>query len=68
MWDKKYINYGVARFEGTKVKVYHDQFSFTSISVNESIKDVIWSGGELNVYLTNGRVRRYKDQFTYRLV
>jgi len=67
-WDSKYVNYGVAKFEGKSVKVYHDQFSFTSISVNEGIKDVIWTGGELNVYLTNGRVRRYKDQFTYRLI
>lgn len=67
-WDKKYINYGVAKFEDKRVKVYQDQFSFTSISVNESIKDVMWSGGELNVYLTNGKVRKYKDQFSYRVI
>lgn len=67
-WDKKYINYGVAKFEDKKVKVYQDQFSFTTIPVNESIKDVMWTGGELNVYLQNGKVRRYKDQFSYRVI
>jgi len=64
-WDSKYVNYGVAKVEGDKVKVYHDKFSATTISVGKPIKYAIWAGNELCVYLLDGKVRRYKDQFSY---
>lgn len=67
-WDSKYVNYRVAKVEGEKVKVYHDQFSYTTISVGKPINYAIWAGGELCVYLSDGKVRRYKDQFSFRVI
>lgn len=62
------MNYGVAKVDGNNVKVYKDQFSAVTLSIGKPINYAIWAGGELCVYLMDGKVRRYKDQFTYRVI
>jgi hypothetical protein len=61
-WDSKYLNYGIVKIDGDKLKVYWDQANFTIIYVGRPITSVNWAGGELNVYLSDGTVRRYRDQ------
>ena len=64
-WDSKILNFGVLKIEGKYVKVYSDRSSYTSISVGEEVINAVWAGGELNVTLKNGKVRRYKDRSSY---
>lgn len=64
-WDSKYVNFGVVKVEGDKVKVYLDRFSYVTISIGKPVTNAIWTGGELNVYTSDGKVRRYKDQHSY---
>lgn len=64
-WDSKYVEFGVAKVEGDKVKVYKDKFTFIPLSIGKPLKYAVWTGSELSVYLIDGKVRRYKDQFTY---
>ena len=64
-WDSKYVNFGVVKVEGDKVKVYKDKFTYITISIGKTATNAIWTGGELNVYTFDGKVRRYRDQFTY---
>ena len=55
-----------AKPDGKTVKVYKDQYNYAPISVGESVSHAIWAGDELNVFLTNGKVRRYRDQYNYK--
>lgn len=65
-WDSKYVKYALAKPDGKTVKVYKDQYNYAPISVGESVSHAIWAGDELNVFLTNGKVRRYRDQYNYK--
>jgi hypothetical protein len=64
-WDSKFIEFGVAKVEGDKVKVYKDKFTYTTLSIGKPVKYAIWTGSELTVYLIDGKVRKYKDVYTY---
>lgn len=67
-WDKKYIDYGVVKIDKKNMKVYKDQFTAIPISTDSIIRNALWTGSELTVYLENGKVRKYIDQFTYRVI
>ena len=64
-WDSKFFNYGVIKVEGNSVKIYKDQYTYSTIHVGQPVNNASWAGGELNVSLASGKVRRYKDQYTY---
>jgi hypothetical protein len=65
MWDPKFINCGVVRVEYNRVRVFKDQYNSITIDVGTPVQMALWSGDILNVYLGNGRVRRYKDRVNY---
>ena len=64
-WDSKVLNFGVLKTEGKYVKVYSDRSSYITLSVGEEVTNAAWAGGELNVTLKNGKVRRYKNRSSY---
>lgn len=64
-WDSKFINFGVVKIEGDKVKVYKDSSNYTTISVGKQVTSANWAGGELNVSMSDGKVRRYRDSSNY---
>ena len=63
--DPKYPNYGVVRIEKDKVKVYKDQYNYSTISVGKPVTNAAWAGQELNINLSDDNVRRYRDQYNY---
>jgi hypothetical protein len=65
MWDSKIIHCGVVRIEYDRIKVYKDQYNFITIHVGTPVQMALWNGGVLNVYLGNGKVRRYKDRVNF---
>jgi hypothetical protein len=67
-WDNSYSNFGVLKIDGSKVKVYKDRYNYKTITVNKSIVNAIWAGGELNITLADGKVRRYKDLYNYKAI
>jgi hypothetical protein len=64
-WDSKYINFGVVKIEGDRVKLYRDSNNYTTISVGKPVTSANWAGGELNITMSDGKVRRYRDQNNY---
>jgi len=64
-WDSKFSNFGVIKIEGKNVKLYSDNKNYITISVSKEIKNAVWAGGELNITLKNGKVRRYRDRVGY---
>jgi len=64
-WDSKFVNFGVVKIEGNNVKVFRDQYNYSTISVGKTVTNAVWAGGELNVSMSDGKVRRYKDQYNY---
>lgn len=65
MWDPKIIQCGVVRVEYTRVKVFKDQYNSITIDVGTPVQMALWNGFILNVYLGNGKIRRYKDRVNY---
>jgi hypothetical protein len=63
-WDKKFVDFGVVKIDSifNIVKVYRKENICIRISVGEPITKAIWIGSELNITLSNGKVRRYSDQ------
>ena len=64
-WDLKYSNFGIVKIDGKNVKVFSDPNNYITIGSGEEVADALWVGGELNVTLKNGTVRRYKDKYNY---
>jgi len=64
-WDSKFVNFGVVKIEGNKVKVYRDSSNYTTVSIGSPVNSANWAGGELNVSLATGKVRRYRDSSNY---
>lgn len=64
-WESKFINFGVLKVEGDKVNVYGDRTSYVTIYVSSPVTNATWAGGEIKVYLSNGKVQRYKDRTSY---
>ena len=67
-WDSKLINFGVIKIEGKSIKLYENAHSYSSVHVGEEISSANWAGGELNVTLKNGKVRRYQNQNSYNTI
>ena len=65
MWDPKFIQCGVVRVEYNRVRVFKDQYNSITIDVGTPVQMALWNGDILNVYLGNGKVRRYKDRVNY---
>ncbi len=65
MWDPKFIKCGVVRVEYNRVKVYKDQYNYMTIDAGTPVQMALWNGDVLNVYLGNGKVRRYRDRVNY---
>jgi hypothetical protein len=65
MWDPKFIHCGVVRVEYSRVRVFKDQYNSITIDVGTPVQMALWNGDILNVYLGNGKVRRYKDRVNY---
>jgi hypothetical protein len=67
-WDSKFFNFGVVKIDGKNVKVHSDSSSYRTISVGEEVVNANWAGGELNITLKSGKVRRYSDGSSYRTI
>lgn len=65
MWDSKFIHCGVVRVEHSRIRVFKDQYNSITIDVGTPVQMALWNGNILNVYLGNGRIRRYKDRVNY---
>jgi hypothetical protein len=61
-WDLKYSNFGIAKIDGTNVKVFSDPNNYITIGLGEEGENAYWVGDELNIILNNGEVRRYIDR------
>ena len=64
-WESKYPNFGVLKVDGDKVHVYSDKYSYLTIDAGSKVQNASWAGGEINITLFNGNVRRYKDKYSY---
>lgn len=64
-WESKFVNFGVARPDGNLVKVYENKFAYVTLNAGSKVSYVTWAGDQLNVFLENGKVRRYKDKFSW---
>lgn len=64
-WDSKFVNFGVLKIDGDKVKVYRDQNYYITLTIGKQVNNAVWAGGELNVSMSDGKVRRYRDQNYY---
>jgi hypothetical protein len=63
-WDKKFVDFGVVKIDSifNVVKVYRKENVFVRIRIDEPITSATWIGDELNVTLSDGKVRLYRDQ------
>lgn len=64
-WESNYVTFGVTKIDRNNVKVYKDRFNYVTVNVGKQITNANWAGGELNITLSDGKVRRYKDRFNY---
>jgi hypothetical protein len=64
-WESKYTNFGVVKIDGDKIYVYYDQNNKTTIYAHQKVISANWAGGELNVSMSDGKVRRYRDSNNY---
>jgi hypothetical protein len=55
----------VVQVEYNRVRVFKDQYNHITIDVGTPVQMALWNGDILNVYLGNGKVRRYKDRVNY---
>ncbi|MCX6287928.1 MAG: hypothetical protein NTY96_12520 [Bacteroidetes bacterium] len=64
-WDLKYSNFGIAKIDRKNVKVFSDPNNYITIGLVDEVDNAVWTGGELNITLKNGEVRRYSDRNYY---
>lgn len=62
MWLQAFIDFKTAKAQGNRVLVYKDRVNYIAIDVGQPVQMALWNGDELNVYLINGRIRRYKSR------
>jgi hypothetical protein len=67
-FDSKFISYGVIKVEGEKLKLYSTSSNHIIINVGKEVNNAVWSGDVLNVYLKDGKVRRYTSTTHYSTV
>jgi hypothetical protein len=65
MWEQSYVNFGVVRVERSRVLVYKDPLNKITIETGRPVQMALWNGQELNVYLEDGRIRRYRDKVNF---
>ena len=59
-WDAKAISYGVLKVENGNVKVYKDQFNYTTIQSYHAVS-AVWAGNEVLVTSADGKKRKFRD-------
>lgn len=64
-WDTKFERFGVIKIEGNIVKVYKDQFTYITVSVNKQVTNAVWVDGALNIRTIDGKVKRYINPFVF---
>lgn len=64
-FDNRFIEYGVIKIEGEKLKLYSTSSNYISINLGKEATNAVWAGSTLNVYLSNGKVRRYTSSSSY---
>lgn len=64
-FDSRFIDYGVIKIEGEKVKLYSTSSNHISINIGKEVTNAVWAGSSLNVYLSSGKVRRYTSSSNY---
>lgn len=64
-FDKRYVDSGVLKIDGEKIKVYSTGGVYITINAGSKIRSANWSGSELIVYLENGKTRRYSYEGAY---
>lgn len=57
-WQKS-SDFGIAKVEGKKVKLYYSKDNYNTITLNEEVTDARWSGDAVLIYLKGGDIRRY---------
>ena len=65
MWDPKIIQCGVVKVDNSRIRVFKGQYNYFTIDVGKPVQIALWGGDCLNVYLQDGRVRRYRDRVNY---
>ena len=58
-------DFGVIKVDGKNVKLYETASQHDTIHVNDSVSEARWVGDTVVVYLSNGKVRRYKTLSEY---
>jgi hypothetical protein len=61
-WDDRFEKFGTVKVHQQTVKVYRDFYNYVTFNIGEPVQSAVWSGGAINVTLTNGKVIRYKEQ------
>lgn len=67
-FDSRFIEYGVVKIEGEKVKLYSTSSNHIYINVGKEVTNAVWAGSTLNVYLADGKVRRYTSSSNYTII
>lgn len=64
-FDKKYVDSGILKIEGQRIKVYSTGGTYIMINTGYEVRSANWAGSELIVHLVNGKVRRYSYEGAY---
>ena len=66
-WDKKFIDFGVVKIDSifNVVQVYRKENVCVRIPIGQPIMNAIWIDDELNIILSDGKVRRYSNQSSH---
>ncbi len=67
MWGKT-KDFGILKPDGKSLRLYSTNTSYSVINVGHEIREARWIGDELVVYLTDGKVRKYKTQTSYTVI
>lgn len=67
-FDKRYVDSGLLKIDGEKIKVYSIGGTYITINVGYDVRSANWSGSELIVHLANGKTRRYSYEGSYKTV
>lgn len=68
MFNPIFEKFGVVKVEGTRIKIFRDNFNHEVISCNAPVSHAMWTGGTLTVYLLNGEIRRYTNYWNFQNV
>lgn len=68
MFTDNQKNFRVVKPEGKSVKIFETLTQSCSIQVGYPVKDAVWSGDHVVVYLESGEVRKYRSLSMYNKV